>query len=186
MIDKILKRIQNVVDKIIAALVVLSAAIGALLLSRSARAADQSLDPAAPDFVPASASATGLRNKNPFNLEFRDIGWRGEIGTDGRFSIFNTNENGIRAGMINIHTKITRDGLQTVRKLITRLSPSFENPTEAFISFVSRQVGVAPDQTLDFRTHIISLSKAIIQFENGEQPFSNEELHTALEETGKV
>jgi len=131
-------------------------------------------------------SPVGLRNNNPFNLEHRNIGWIGEIGTDGRFSIFDTAENGIRAGMINIHTKMERDGLRTIRKLIQRLSPAFENPTEKFIQFVSRELSVAPDQPINFRQHILPLSKAIIQFENGQQPFTDAELQAALQRTGRV
>lgn len=139
--------------------------------------------------VPLGSSGTlGLRNNNPFNLEFRNIGWRGELGIDssGRFSVFDTAQNGIRAGMINIHTKMTRDGLNTVRKIISRLSPSFENPTEAFIQFVSRRLSVAADQPIQFGNTILPMSKAIIQFENGIQPFSNDELESALRETGRI
>ena len=172
-------------DRIFTAVALALAAFGAFLLSRTAAGRQQSLDPEAPDFVPASGT-TGFTNNNPFNLKFFNIGWRGEVGTDGTFSIFDTSENGIRAGMLNIHTKMERDGLRTVRKLISRLSPTFENPTEAFISFVSIRVGVAPDQQINFMQHIIQLSKAIIQFENGSQPFSDVELQAALQETGKV
>lgn len=133
------------------------------------------------------ASPKGIGNKNPFNLEFRTaIEWRGQIGSDGRFVIFDTALNGLRAGMINIHTKMTRDGLNTVRKIITRLSPAVENPTEAFIQFVSGKMGVAPDQPLQFGSHILAMSEAIIQFENGEQPYPNTLLLQALRETGKV
>lgn len=137
--------------------------------------------------VVVGSSPKGIDNKNPFNLEFRtSIEWRGQIGTDGRFVIFNIPLNGIRAGMINIHTKMTRDGLNTVRKIITRLSPAVENPTEAFIQFVSGRMSVAPDQPLQFRTHIIAMSKAIIQFENGEQPYDDTLLLLALRETDRA
>jgi hypothetical protein len=166
------------------------AALGAFLFSRSAGAAETVISDqpgrTTGEAPPIGASPLGLANNNPFNLEFRNIGWVGEIGTDGRFSIFDTAENGIRAGMINIHTKMTRDGLRTVRQLITRLSPAFENPTESFIQFVSRRVGVAADQPIEFRPSIIGLSRAIIQFENGSQPFSIDELEDALARTGRA
>ena len=178
--------------KIFAGIAAFFASLGALLFSRSASAAnddsvvDTPSSSATTGPVEQGTSPLGLQNNNPFNLEFRNIGWRGEIGTDGRFSIFDTSENGIRAGMINIHTKMTRDGLNTVRKIISRLSPAFENPTEAFIQFVSRRLNVAADQPITFRPTIIAMSKAIIQFENGQQPFTDTELQTALRETGKV
>lgn len=138
------------------------------------------------EMTPTGSSPLGLKNNNPFNLEFRNIGWIGETGSDGRFSVFDTAENGIRAGMINIHTKMTRDGKTSVRKLINTLSPPHENPTEAFIKFVSREINVSAEQVLQFSTHITGLSKAIIAFENGSQPFDDETLARALARTGRV
>ena len=183
-------------DKILAFFLLAGIGLGALLIPRIARGATVRSDDVSTDELqeidlstlptPRGASPLGLRNNNPFNLEFRNIGWRGEIGTDGRFSIFDTAQNGIRAGMINIHTKMTRDGLNNVRKLITRLSPSFENPTESFINFVAGRLSVSPDQPIRFESTIIQLSKAIIQFENASQPFSDAELQDALRETGRV
>ena len=188
---------------ILAAFAAAFAAFTAVLFARNAQAATTIPIAAGEDFGPNIGTITppdvpppplvvqgtsplGLRNNNPFNLEFRSIGWRGEVGSDGRFSIFDTAQNGIRAGMINIHTKMTRDGLNTVRKIITRLSPSFENPTEAFIQFVSGRISVAPDQPITFVPTIIPMSAAIIQFENGQQPFTIDELQAALQETGRV
>ncbi len=169
------------------------AGLGALLFSGSARATSGAADTVRPapiteveERFPRGSSPLGLGNNNPFNLEYRSIGWIGEIGTDGRFSVFNTAENGIRAGMINVHTKMTRDGANTVRKLLTLLSPAFENPLESFVTFVAHRLAVAPDQPLNYAQHIIGLSKAIIQFENGQQPFSDDELHDALLRTGRI
>lgn len=157
---------------------------------RSAFSGGDAAQPVLGDAVPGpqvGASPKGIGNKNPFNLEWRaSIDWRGQIGSDGRFVIFDEPLNGIRAGMINIHTKMTRDGLNTVRKIINRLSPSFENPTEAFIQFVSGKMGVAPDQPLQFSTHILTMSEAIIRFENGEQPYPLSLLNQALQESGKA
>ncbi len=176
------------------------AALGALLFSRGARA-DDLVSVTADDQpglngaelsppVPEGSSPFGLRNNNPFNLKYFAIGWKGETGfvesPAGRFSVFDTAENGIRAGMINIHTKMTRDGANTVRKLLTLLSPAFENPLEAFITWTAQRIGVAPDQPLEFRQHILQLSKAIIRFENGEQPFTDAQLQAALLRTGRI
>jgi len=177
-------------DKILLAVGALALGIGLLFLPRTTRASptlDKNVEVIVGDEpVTQGSSPLGLRNNNPFNLEYRNIGWVGEVGSDGRFSIFDTAENGIRAGMINIHTKMTRDGKNTVRSLISTLSPSFENPTEAFIQFVATQLNVSPDQPLEFGVYITALSKAIIQFENGQQPFTFEELESALQRTGRV
>lgn len=173
--------------KIIASLVAAALIAGTFLISRTARAS-QSLDPERDDFTPPSGSK-GLANNNPFNLEFRpNIQWRGQIGTDGRFAVFNKALNGLRAGMINIHTKFTRDGIKTVRGLISVLSPTFENPTEAFINFVSTRLGVSPEQPLNFEQVILPLSKAIVTFETGvpNGGFPDSLFVEALKETGRV
>lgn len=171
-------------DKIIASLVAAGVVALGLLASRSA-SASQSVNPDQADFVPPSGPL-GLRNKNPFNLKFANIGWRGEIGTDGTFSVFDTSLNGLRAGMKNIHTKFSRDGANTVRKLMTILSPEFENPLEEFINFVALRINVAPDQPLRFEAVILPLSKAIVTFETGvpNGGFSNDLYERALQETG--
>ena len=177
-------------DKILLVLSALGIGIAALFIPRIARGdttGTGNVEVTFPDTpVPQGSSPLGLRNNNPFNLEFREIGWVGEIGSDGRFSVFDTAENGIRAGMINIHTKMVRDGANTVRSLLTLLSPAFENPLEAFIQFVAQRLSVSPDQPLVYGQHIIQLSQAIIQFENGQQPFSFDELEAALQRTGRV
>jgi len=178
-------------DKILLAVGGLALAIGILFLPRTASASEGrrgsvEVTHIGDRNVTTGTSPKGLRNNNPFNLEYRNIGWVGEIGTDGRFSIFDTAHNGLRAGMINIDTKMTRDGKVTVRQLISTLSPSHENPTEAFIQFVSTRMKVSPDQPLTFGVHIIRLSQEIIRFENGEQPFTFDELEAALQATGRL
>jgi len=153
-------------DKIIASLIGAALIAGAFLFSRTASAA-QSIDPTQEDFEPPSG-IRGLDNNNPFNLKFRtSIQWRGQLGTDGTFVVFDTPLNGLRAGMINIHTKFTRDGVKTIRGLMNILSPASENPTENFIAFVAGRLSVSPEQQLEFGQVIIPLSQAIVTFETG-------------------
>lgn len=181
-------------DKLFAALGIAGIIFGALFIPRIARGDEtvseidlDTLPGRIPENAPRGTSPRGIGNNNPFNLIFLpSVQWRGQLGTDGRFAVFDTPLNGIRAGIINIHTKFTRDGLNTVRKLLNRLSPSFENPTEAFITFVSKRLNVAPDQPLVFSNVIIPLSKAIIQFENGEQPYSDALIRQALQESNRA
>ena len=176
------------------ALAALLASIGVLLTSKAARGATvdaPNIGPGAEGIgvVPLGSSGSlGLSNNNPFNIKFRaSIQWEGQTGTDGTFVIFRTAHFGIRAGMINIHTKMTRDGLNTVRKIMNRLSPFVENPNiEAFIQFVAGRLNVAADQPITWRPYIIDMSKAIIFFENGQQPFSDDQLNDALVATGRV
>lgn len=174
-------------DKIIASLIAAAVIAGAFLFSRTA-SASQSIEPEEPDFVPPSG-IRGLINNNPFNIKFRtSIQWRGQTGTDGTFVVFNTALNGLRAGMINIHTKFTRDGANTVRALMNILSPSSENPTENFIAFVSGKLSVSPEQPLQFLQIIIPLSQAIVTFETGvpNGGFPDSLYRQALQESGRA
>lgn len=181
-------------DKIIAVLAIVGIALGALLIPRTARGAtvNENATPDDPDFQSPSG-ARGIINNNPFNIKFvASIPWRGQIGTDGTFAVFDTPLNGIRAGMVNIHTQVNRNGFSTIRKLIGRLSPEFENPTENFVAFVSNRLGISPEQQINWQREIIPLSKAIIQFENTQRnipwvdPYSDELYSRAKQETGKT
>lgn len=172
-------------EKLLALLAIIGVAAGALFIPRIARGDTSVTDEVTP---PAGGiSPRGIENNNPMNLEFRtSIQWRGQIGSDGRFAVFDTPLNGLRAGMINIHTKMVRDGLTSVRRIISRLSPAFENPTENFINFVSQRMGVGTDQPLTFANHIIPMSKAIVTFENGQNPYPDSLYREALRETGRL
>lgn len=171
-------------DKFLAALGILGVILGSLFLSRSAKGATVEQSATAGVTNPSGSSTVGTRNNNPFNIEYRpSINWVGQLGTDGRFAVFDTAQNGLRAGMINIHTKFKRDGANTIRRLIPILSPSFENPTEAFIQFVSRTIAVAPDAPMVFERDIIKLSKAIVTFENGFNPYPDTLYLAALQDT---
>lgn len=177
-------------ETILGLLALLAVGVGLTVLPRTARGANTSGPDTSVPLVPTpftggSSGARGLINHNPFNIRYRrDIDWRGQVGTDGTFAVFDTDLNGIRAGMINMHTKFVRDGANTVRKLITILSPPSENPTEAYINFVASRVHASPDQPLDFAANVIPISKAIVLFENGTNPFSDNLYHAAYTATG--
>lgn len=123
---------------------------------------------AAPEQLPR-----GLRNNNPMNLRYdSSIPWIGQTGFDkAGYATFDTAENGIRAGMIDIRTGFERDNENTVRKIISEWAPETENPTSAYIQFVARRLGVSADMALDFNAVIIRLAQSIVEFENGSNPY---------------
>lgn len=128
----------------------------------------------------------GIRNNNPTNLIYVDsIAWNGQIGSDGKYAIFDTPVNGLRAAAIQIHTNITRHRADTVRKMITRWAPPHENPTESYISHVSKRLGVSPDQRLDYHSHVKPLLRAIVLHENGEDPYTSAQYDEAIRRAGK-
>ncbi|HCM9390538.1 TPA: hypothetical protein ACG0NW_002040 [Enterobacter roggenkampii] len=127
--------------------------------------------------------ARGIRNNNPGNLEYSKTNpWIGQIGDDGRFAKFETPEHGIRALGRNL-LSYQRQGIDTVSDIINRWAPpSDNNNTDAYIKAVCAQLGVTADQQLDASNPdtLKALCAAIIQHENGSQPYSDQQLATGV------
>lgn len=125
----------------------------------------------------------GVRNNNPGNLEASSSNpWVGQTGSDGRFAKFETPEHGIRALGRNL-ISYQRQGIDTVSDIINRWAPpSDNNNTDAYIKAVCAQLGVTPDQQLDASNPdtLKALCAAIIQHENGSQPYSDQQLATGV------
>ncbi|MCM7067934.1 hypothetical protein M8O16_09490 [Enterobacter hormaechei] len=128
-------------------------------------------------------SARGIRNNNPGNLEYSKTNpWVGQTGDDGRFAKFETPEHGIRALGRNL-LSYQRQGIDTVSDIINRWAPpSDNNNTDAYIKAVCAQLGVTADQQLDASNPdtLKALCAAIIQHENGSQPYSDQQLATGV------
>lgn len=124
----------------------------------------------------------GIRNNNPGNLVITNIPWRGKVSreanTDGKFEQFTRPEYGIRAMFMDIRNDL-RKGKNTIRKLITEYAPPHENDTAAYIAAVSRTTGRGPDYALT-EADYPALVAAIIQHENGVQPYPMSLIKTAI------
>ncbi|HHT1617910.1 TPA: hypothetical protein ACTYT4_000125 [Enterobacter hormaechei] len=128
-------------------------------------------------------SARGIRNNNPGNLEYSKTNpWVGQTGDDGRFAKFETPEHGIRALGRNL-LSYQRQGIDTVSDIINRWAPpSDNNNTDAYIQAVCAQLGVTADQQLDASNPdtLKALCAAIIHHENGNQPYSDQQLSSGV------
>ena len=124
-------------------------------------------------------SARGIRNNNPGNIR-KGEKWKGlsEHQTDSSFCIFVSPEYGIRALVKILLTYYKKYQLNTVKKIISRYAPPSENLTAAYIQSVANQLGVRSDEPLDVASPavLMVLLRAIIRHENGEQPYSDEQL----------
>jgi len=126
----------------------------------------------------------GIRNNNPGNIRNSNINWQGKVKNNNtEYEIFKSSFFGIRALARNLLTYYD-NGLDTVRKIITRWAPENENPTTDYIAFISRQLDVSPDEQLYLPRYIVDIVKAIIQFENGEQPYKTSEIAKAVHAAG--
>lgn len=136
----------------------------------------------------------GIRNKNAGNLVISKNAWIGKVpvsqNTDGKFEQF-TDTNGVnghiwglRALMMDIRGDMFKDGLNTVRKLITSYAPEFvgtkhENDTAAYIASVSQKIGKKPDDLLT-KNDIVPLAKAIVAHENSNHVYPEDYYQKAV------
>lgn len=116
----------------------------------------------------------GIRNNNPGNIRHGDQ-WVGmsENQTDPDYVQFISPEYGIRAMARVLKTYRNSYGLNTIAEIVSRWAPPSENDTQSYIKSVAQRLAVNPDQPInDFHTPL--LIAAIIQHENGQQPYSEE------------
>lgn len=130
----------------------------------------------------------GLRNNNPGNIRRSAANaWKGKIDTpqraaelgvqwDADYEQFTHPMYGVRAAARLLRNYYHRDGLQTVRQIVTKYAPPSENPTSSYIAYVARALGVGPDEVIPLERRLPELLAAIVHVENGVQPFSLEEL----------
>lgn len=126
----------------------------------------------------------GIRNKNPGNIRSNAANnWQGQIGRDhDGFVVFDTAQNGIRA-IARLLKNYISAGHNTVEKVIARYAPASENDTSAYIAAVSKRVAVSPDFPLA-AYHIEPLVTAIIQHENGLNPYTVAEIRAGIAAAG--
>lgn len=125
-----------------------------------------------------SKQPRGVRNNNPGNIDYKKNNhWKGQLTHDpsveSRFCRFETVEYGIRALILLLRTYRRKYGLTTVSQLIGRWAPKNENNTIVYIQNVANELGVSPTEIIDLdnKTIAINLAKAIVQHENGLQPY---------------
>lgn len=110
----------------------------------------------------------GLRNNNPGNLRASGIKWKGAAGIDSaNFVVFSSLDYGIRAMLIDLASKYKR-GLNTITKILTVYAPPSENNTPAYIDFVSKMTGIAPNEDIKpIPANLAKIALAMIYVENG-------------------
>lgn len=126
----------------------------------------------------------GIRNNNPGNIRRNDDPWQGleAVQTDTTFFVFKNPTYGIRALarlLINYQDKYK---LRTIAAIIGRWAPATENDTSAYVHSVEKRTGFHASEILDMHRfdHIKPLVEAIIQHENGQQPYTDAQITKAL------
>ncbi|VVS92185.1 structural protein [Desulfoluna spongiiphila] len=123
----------------------------------------------------------GIRNNNPGNIRHGDD-WDGlaKVQPDPAFCLFKTPEYGIRAMARVLTNYQRRHGIKTVRGIITRWAPPSENDTAAYVDHVAQVVGVDPDEPLVVTEVLPRLIPVIIKHENGQMPYSDDQIATGI------
>lgn len=133
-----------------------------------------------------AAMPRGIRNKNPMNIEYQKSNdWDGQTGTDGRFATFSSSVYGIRAGAKLVSNYMTNYNLTSVIQVLERFAPATENHTAGYAKFVADKMGISPSDRIN-KAQIPSMIKAMIQFENGIQPYTDEHIMKACKMAGVV
>jgi hypothetical protein len=134
-----------------------------------------------------AAGPRGIRNNNPGNIKTSSIRWQGQTGSDGTFVTFDTPESGIRALSKNLLAKQDLHGLGTVRDIISDQTwgwapASDGNDPVAYSKFVAERMGVSPTQQINLHdpATLAKFTAAIIQVENGKQPYSQSIINSGV------
>lgn len=135
--------------------------------------------------TPASAPR-GIRNNNPGNVDYHPSSdpWLGlaDPPSDGRFCRFTDVKFGIRviAKLLKAYQKY--HNCKSVRDIINRWAPPVENNTNEYVAHVAQKIGVSPDETISVIQPKVmrELVKAIIQHENGQQPYADAQIDEGI------
>ena len=124
----------------------------------------------------------GIANNNPGNIRHvLGVTWQGQapVQTDPAFVDFIDPVWGIRA-IVRIMRAYKKEGLNTIAEAIDRWAPPNENNSTAYVADVCSHIGCLPNDFLDFDTVMPDLVKAIIKHENGEQPYTDDQISRGI------
>lgn len=129
----------------------------------------------------AEGGPLGLRQFNPGNIR-PGAGFLGETGVGGGYAQFESPEYGLRALSRLLGTYGQKRGVNTLRGLVSRYAPKSDNPEsfENYIKYMSDKLGVDPDEEIDLAGRRAELIPAIVGFEQGQQPFSEDQISRAI------
>lgn len=112
-----------------------------------------------------------IRANNPFALIQKKgaaSAWQGLTGqAENGFLIFDTPENGARAGFISLYNTYLKKGINQYGDIIPIYAPKPQNNPAEYIHFIKVYTNISPVTKLDSMDKIIRVSKAIIKQESG-------------------
>ena len=141
-----------------------------------------------PVLKPRKFRTRGLKNFNPGNIRvgvlFDGIATPAQRTPvqqiEKEFTVFTSMEMGLRALARN--SLVSNKKRSTIRNMIEVYAPPSENNTEGYIAAVAKSTGFDPEKPVDLSQpdNMLKFMKAIINQENGIQPFTDDELRTSM------
>jgi hypothetical protein len=89
-----------------------------------------------------------IGQNNPFNLRDYNQNWEGQTGATEGFVDYGDERSGVRAAD-KLLENYGKQGVATIRDIVSKFAPANENDTEAYIEFVSNQTGIPSEQPID-------------------------------------
>lgn len=124
----------------------------------------------------------GEANNNPGNIRHvPGVLWQGQSlrQNDSAFVQFDDPAYGIRA-IVRIIRSYENRGIDTIQKAIDRWAPPNENNSEAYVADVCVRCNVTPDEPVSLESIMVLLVTAIIYHENGECPYSADQISKGI------
>lgn len=113
----------------------------------------------------------GYRNNNPLNIRRNGIRWKGlrQAQSDSEFFQFQEMVYGYRAAIKILRTYQRRYKLYSLREMIGRWAPPFENDTEAYVQTVANRAKVSADKPVNMTNKdvVLRIIEAMAYVENG-------------------
>ncbi|NBK25692.1 MAG: structural protein P5 [Spirochaetia bacterium] len=115
-------------------------------------------------------SGLGIDINNPGNLKKSRVRYLGEVDSrNPKFKAFSEMRYGYRAAFVALYTYQVRYSLNTIRNMLPRYAPDFENDTAGYIRSIKKMTGLDPDEPIDTKKEgqMVPLVAAISKMENG-------------------
>jgi len=126
----------------------------------------------------------GLRQNNPGNIR-PGADFIGESGANDGYAVFDSEEEGLRAIQKLLGTYGSEHNINTLEGFANRYAPpSDNNPTSSYVDYLSQKTGIAPDEEINLADRGAELIPAIVGFEQGQMPYTEDQIRMAIEMAG--
>lgn len=124
------------------------------------------VDPNAKATVTTTKAPLSVRNNNPGNLRF--AGQPGAVKDANGYARFETPEAGRAAMRRQLNLDMQRRGMNLTQALNKYAPPSDNNPTDKYIDFVAKRVGIDPTKPIP-KNKMAAIQRAMVEFEGGKR-----------------